>query len=119
MPTDLERAAANFSARSSKRDAATDGARIALLAESIDAVMSGLIAERTGLVRRVKRLLDEPETLVKWSSATNARLSKSEFERVENRLRSLDLQLSECRHIESAIANLSALTGGTRLAAGV
>ncbi len=119
MPTDLERAVAGFTARSSKRDAAIDGARIAVLAESIDAVIAGLIAERTGLVGRVKRLLDEPETLAKWNSASNAQPSRSELERVEKRLRLLDLQLSECRHIERAIANLRALTGDTKLAAGV
>ncbi|MET3906167.1 hypothetical protein ABID59_000488 [Bradyrhizobium sp. S3.3.6] len=119
MPTVLERAIAGFTARSSKRNAAIDGARIASLAESIDAVIAGLIAERTGLIRRVKRLLDEPETLAKWSSASNVQPSKSELKRVENRLRSLDLQLSECRHIEGAIANLRGLTGGTGRAAGV
>lgn len=119
MPTDLERAVASFSARSSKRDAAIDDARIALLEESIDAVVRGLIAERTGLARRIRRVLDEPEALAEWSAATRMRPSKSQFERVEKRLRLLDLQLSECRHIEGAIANLRVLTGGARLTRGV
>lgn len=119
MPTELERAVAAFSARSSKRDAAIDCARIAPLEEAIDAAIRGLVAERTGLVRRVKRVLEEPEALAKWSSATKMQPSKSEFERVEKRLRSLDLQLAECRHIEGAIANLRALTGGMRPTTGV
>jgi hypothetical protein len=119
MPTDLERAAASFSARSAKRDAAIDDTRIASLEETIDAVIRGLIAERTGLVQRVKRLLDEPEALAQWSSPTRKRPSKSEFERVEKRLRLLDLQLSESRHIEDAIAKLRALTGGARSTTGV
>lgn len=114
MPTDLERAVATFSARSSKRDAAVDCARIAGLEEAIDAVIRGLIAERTGLVRRVKRVLEEPEALAKWSSAAKMQPSKSEFERVEKRLQSLDLQIAECRHIEGAIAKLRALTAGVR-----
>jgi len=118
MPADLERAAASFSARSSKRDAAADDARIALLEESIDVVIRGLTAERTGLARRVKQLLDEPEALAKWSSVTNTRPPKSEFKRVEKRLRLLELQLSECRRIEAAIAYLRALTGGMRPNAG-
>lgn len=118
MPTDLERAVAAFSARSPKRDAAIDDARIALLEESVDVVIRGLIAERTGLVGRVKRLLDEPEALAKWSSTTKMQPSKSEFERVGRRLGLLDRQLSECRLIERAIANLRVLTGGTRRTAG-
>ncbi|MDA9507258.1 hypothetical protein XI09_22030 [Bradyrhizobium sp. CCBAU 11386] len=119
MPADLERAVASFSVRSSKRDTAIDGARIALLEESIDTVIRGLIAERTGLVGRVKQLLDEPEALAKWSSTTEMQPSKSEFECVEKRLRLLDRQLSECRLIERAVANLRILTGGMRPTAGV
>ncbi|PJG53322.1 hypothetical protein CVM73_20660 [Bradyrhizobium forestalis] len=119
MSTDPERAAAKFSTRSPKRDAAIDEARIALLEESIDTVIRGLIAERTGLARRVKRLLDEPEALATWISANKMPPPKSELERAERRLRLLDRQILECRPIKRAIANMRVLAGGARPSAGV
>ncbi|UPK36802.1 hypothetical protein IVB18_05480 [Bradyrhizobium sp. 186] len=119
MSTDLERAIATFSARSSKRDAAVDGARIASLEESIDVVIRGLIAERTGLVRRVKQLLNEPEALAKWSSTAKIQPTDSEFRRVEERLHLLDRQLSECRQIEGAVKNLRTLKCRTEPVTGV
>ena len=109
MSTDLERAVASFSARSSKRDAAADDARIGLIEQSIDAVIRGLIAERTGLVARLKRVLDEPEALVKWRPTAKIQPTDSEFRRVEERLHLLDQQLSECRQIEGAVKNLRTL----------
>ncbi|SPP92483.1 protein of unknown function [Bradyrhizobium vignae] len=44
---------------------------------------------------------------------------KSELERVERRLRLLDRQILECRHIERTIANMRVLAGGARRTAGV
>ncbi|MCP3463324.1 hypothetical protein [Bradyrhizobium sp. CCGUVB23] len=108
--TDLERAVASFRARSPERDAEIDEKRVSSIEISIEAAARELLAERTGLVARLKRVLDEPNRFARWSFARKPRISDAEFLRVEKRLKVLDAQLSECQRLKEAVSHLRALT---------
>jgi len=107
--TELERAVATFRARSSERDAEFDEKRVSSIEMSIDAVVLELVAERAGLVARLKRVLQEPERIARWGFTRSQRPSSSEFIRVEERLNLLELQLTECGHLKQTISHLRTL----------
>ena len=112
--TELERSVGRFRARSPERDAEIDEKRVLSIEMLIEAAARELRAERAGLVARLKRVLDEPKRLTRWSFAREPRASQAEFLRAEKRLHLLDAQLSEYRRLKETASYLRALAGRHR-----
>lgn len=105
----LERALSAFTARSSRRDAEVDRERFAALTRSIVEQIDAIGAERLGIIQRVRRTLDDPAPVApSWVLGRQPRLSKTEFEILENRLHVLDRYVVELRKIVAALSDLDA-----------
>jgi len=101
-----------FRSRAPRRDAEVDEERISSLEKSIDAVVRKIVAERAGILNRLKQTLNEPDAKARWRSGSSPRLSSAEYLRVETRLRLLDLQVSKCAEVGAMVSGLRSLGGG-------
>ncbi len=78
----IKAALEGFTMRSPKRDAEVDQARIGSIVNAIDKATEDVVAERTGLIGRVKALADQKQAIVKrnvWQRKASANLSTKEL----------------------------------------
>jgi hypothetical protein len=108
----LMAALTTFRMRSSDRELAADLARMSAIAGAIDLAIQDMIAERTGLIVRVKAIVDPPQPVSKrrsWPGKSQSNLSAGEFVRAEQRLNALARQISGLESIKaSVLENFSA-----------
>lgn len=101
-----------FTMRSPKRDAEVDQARIGSIVNAIDKATEDVVAERTGLIERVKALVDQKQAIVKrnvWQRKASANLSTGEFFRAEQRLKILGQQILDFECLKAEISQRDAL----------
>ena len=92
--------------RSPKRDAEVDQARIGSIVNAIDKATEDVVAERTGLIGRVKALADQKQAIVKrnvWQRKASANLSTKELFRAEQRLKVLGQQKLDFERLKALI----------------
>ena len=98
--------------RSPDREAAVDQARISSVAGAIDEAIQDMVAERAGLIARVRAIVDQPQVVLKqklWQRTTQTDLSAEEFLRAEQRLNVLARQISDLELLKaSALEKFSA-----------
>ena len=95
-----------FTMRSPKRDAEVDQARIGSIVNAIDKATEDVVAERTGLIERVKALVDQKQAIVKrnvWQRKASANLSTKELFRAEQRLKVLGQQKLDFERLKALI----------------
>ena len=97
-PSALKNALSTFTMRRPDRDVNLDSARISSVVNAIDAAIQEGVAERAGLISRVKDIVDRPEAVLKArlrQRGTQSDLSAAEFIKAEKRLDSLAQQISD------------------------
>ena len=98
--------------RSPDREVAADQARISSVAGAIDGAIQDMVAERAGLIARVRAIVDQPQVVLKqklWQRTTQTDLSAEEFLRAEQRLNVLARQISDLELLKaSALEKFSA-----------
>lgn len=102
--TELQLAVKTFIMRGSDRDVKLDHARRARLVEAVEITMKELVAERDGLVARVKQTINQPGNVSKkilGRPDTPTTAPVTEFRRAEKRLNLLAKQI---RDLEKARA---------------
>ena len=103
-----------FKMRSPDREVEVDQARISSVAGAIDGVIQDMIAERTGLIARVRAIVDQPQTVSKqnfWPWKTQSDLSAEQFLRAEQRLNLLARQIADLELLRaSALETFSDVT---------
>lgn len=105
----VERALRRFKAREPKRDAEADEERISSLEKAIDAAVSKIVAERVGILNRLRRTLKEADVVTRSRFGFSPRLSNAEYLRVEARLRLLDQQVLKCTEVRAMVSALRSL----------
>ena len=91
----LKSALKTFKIRSPDREAKLDQARISSVVGAIDAAIQDIVAERAGLVARVKAIVDQPQAALNWQRRQQSDLSAEEFLRAEQRLHFLAREISD------------------------
>ena len=102
----IKAALEGFTMRSPKRDAEVDQARIGSIVNAIDKATEDVVAERTGLIGRVKALADQKQAIVKrnvWQRKASANLSTKELFRAEQRLKVLGQQKLDFERLKALI----------------
>ena len=100
----LKLAVKTFLMRGADRDVKLDRARSARLVEAIDSAIQEIVAERDGLIARVKKTISRPESESKRILARRdfpTTTPVSELRRAERRLKQLEKQI---RDLETARA---------------
>ena len=100
----LKSALSAFKMRQPNRDLKSDSARISSVVNAIDAAIQEGVAERAGLLSRVKDIVDRPEAVLKArlrQRGTQSDLSAAEFIKAEQRLDSLAQQISNFRLLKA------------------
>jgi hypothetical protein len=95
-----------FKMRSPDREVAVDQARISSVAGAIDGAIQDMVAERTGLIARVKAIVDQPQVVLKqrlWQRKPQSDLSADEFLRAEQRLNVLAQQISDLELLKASV----------------
>ena len=105
----LENALRTFKMRSSDREVEVDQARLSSVVDAINAAIQDIVAERTGIIARVKTIVDQPDTVRKWGfwqRETQSDLSAEEFMRAEKRLDLLARQISDFELLKTALLRI-------------
>ena len=105
----LKNALRTFKMRSSDREVEVDQARLSSVVDAIDAAIQDIVAERTGIIARVKTIVDQPDTVRKWGfwqRETQSDLSAEEFMRAEKRLDLLARQISDFELLKTALLRI-------------
>ena len=95
-----------FKIRSPDRELTVDQERISSVVGAIDGAIQSMVAERTGLIARVRAIVDQPQAPAKhrfWQSKAQSDLSGEEFMRAEQRLNLLAQQVSELELIKVSV----------------
>ncbi|HLX17779.1 MAG TPA: hypothetical protein VKS24_21525 [Bradyrhizobium sp.] len=100
----LKSALKTFKMRSPDREVEMDHVRISSVVGAIDAAIQDIVAERAGLVARVKAIVDQPQVTLKWRRRAQSDLSAEEFLRAEQRLQSLALQISDFEFLKASLS---------------
>jgi hypothetical protein len=103
----LKRALKAFKMRSPDRDVEVDQARISSVVGAIDAAIEDIVAERTGLIARVRAIVDQPQAALKWRRRAQSDLSAEEFKRAEKRLNLLVQQTSDFELLKTSLLRKS------------
>ena len=105
----LKNAHSAFKMRTSDREVEVDQARLSSVVDVINAAIQDIVAERTGIIARVKTIVDQPDTVRKWGfwqRETQSDLSAEEFMRAEKRLDLLARQISEFELLKTALLRI-------------
>ena len=105
----LENALRTFKMRSPDREVEVDQARLSSVVDAINAAIQDIVAERTGIIARVKTIVDQPYTVRKWGfwqRETQSDLSAEEFMRAEKRLDLLARQISDFELLKTALLRI-------------
>ena len=96
-----------FKMRSPDRELMVDQERISSVVGAIDEAIQGMVAERTGLIARVRAIVDQPppasSTWKLWQRGTQSELSAEEFLRAEQRLDKLARQISDLERLKTSV----------------
>lgn len=103
-PPELVLALKTFRIRSSKRDRKVDSVRISSVIRAVNAALRETIAERDGLVGRIKTIIRQPDAVLERALKRREPedgLFSREWVKAEQRLDELDNQISRLQLLKS------------------